>query len=67
MGSAFSIYIIGTSMKRVFVAGHKGMVGSAVVRQLSKDSSVEVITKDRDDLNLLDTRAVEAFFCDSPY
>ncbi|WP_333004773.1 GDP-L-fucose synthase [Vibrio coralliilyticus] len=49
-------------MKRVFVAGHKGMVGSAIVRQLSKDSSVEVITKDRNELNLLDTLAVKAFF-----
>lgn len=49
-------------MKRVFVAGHKGMVGSAVVRQLSKDSSVEVITKDRSELNLLDALAVEQFF-----
>ncbi|EHH2453227.1 GDP-L-fucose synthase family protein [Vibrio parahaemolyticus] len=49
-------------MKRVFVAGHKGMVGSAIVRQLSKDSSVEVITKERNELNLLDALAVEAFF-----
>ena len=49
-------------MKRVFVAGHKGMVGSAIVRQLSKDSSVEVITKDRNELNLLDALAVETFF-----
>ncbi|WP_280529231.1 GDP-L-fucose synthase [Vibrio sp. B1FLJ16] len=49
-------------MKRVFVAGHKGMVGSAIVRQLSKDSSVEVITKDRSELNLLDALAVEQFF-----
>lgn len=48
-------------MKRVFVAGHKGMVGSAIVRQLSKDSSVEVITKDRNELNLLDALAVETF------
>lgn len=62
MGSAFSIYIIGTSMKRVFVAGHKGMVGSAIVRQLSKDSSIEVVTKDRNELNLLDALAVETFF-----
>ncbi|HAS6064093.1 TPA: NAD-dependent epimerase/dehydratase family protein [Vibrio vulnificus] len=49
-------------MKRVFVAGHKGMVGSAIVRQLSKDCSVEVITKDRSELNLLDALAVEQFF-----
>lgn len=62
MGSAFSIYLIGIIMKRVFVAGHKGMVGSAIVRQLSKDSSVEVITKGRNELNLLDALAVEQFF-----
>ncbi len=49
-------------MKKVFVAGHKGMVGSAIVRQLSKNSFVEVITKERDELNLLDTVAVERFF-----
>ncbi|XNS90239.1 GDP-L-fucose synthase family protein [Vibrio cyclitrophicus] len=49
-------------MKRVFVAGHKGMVGSAIVRQLSKDTSVEVITKNRNELNLLGDLAVDEFF-----
>ncbi|MEZ8107174.1 GDP-L-fucose synthase [Vibrio cortegadensis] len=52
-------------MKRVFVAGHKGMVGSAIVRQLSKDNSVEVITKERSELNLLDAIAVDKFFAAS--
>lgn len=49
-------------MKRVFVAGHKGMVGSAIVRQLSQDSSVEVVTKERIELNLLEASAVDEFF-----
>lgn len=49
-------------MKRVFVAGHKGMVGSAIVRQLGHDDGVEVVTKDRAELNLLDQAAVYAFF-----
>lgn len=49
-------------MKRVFVAGHKGMVGSAIVRQLSRDADVEVVVRDRSQLNLLDKSAVEAFF-----
>lgn len=49
-------------MKRVFVAGHKGMVGSAIVRQLCQDNSVEVITKDRNELDLLDAFAVGNFF-----
>lgn len=48
--------------KRVFVAGHKGMVGSAIVRQLEGDSSVELITRDRAELNLLDQAAVFEFF-----
>jgi GDP-L-fucose synthase len=50
------------SKKRVFIAGHKGMVGSAIVRQLSQDESVEIITCDRTELNLLDQTAVSAFF-----
>lgn len=48
--------------KRVFVAGHKGMVGSAIVRQLEVDSNVELITRDRTELNLLDQAAVFEFF-----
>ena len=49
-------------MKRVFVAGHRGMVGSAIVRQLEAQDNIEVITRTRSELNLLDTHAVQAFF-----
>lgn len=49
-------------MKNVFVAGHRGMVGSAIVRQLEKQHSVSVITRSRDQLNLLDQSAVFDFF-----
>ncbi|WP_462164557.1 GDP-L-fucose synthase [Pseudoalteromonas xiamenensis] len=49
-------------MKRVFVAGHRGMVGSAIVRQLSKVAGVEVITCTRLELDLLDGVAVKRFF-----
>ncbi|WP_348983363.1 GDP-L-fucose synthase [Vibrio sp. 1CM2L] len=49
-------------MKRIFVAGHKGMVGSAIVRKLEQDENVEVITRDRNDLDLLDSAAVDSFF-----
>lgn len=49
-------------VKRVFVAGHKGMVGSAIVRQLNNQSDIEVITRDRAQLNLLNQQEVEAFF-----
>ena len=37
--------------KRIFVAGHRGMVGSAIVRRLSR-SSCTVITADRDETDL---------------
>lgn len=48
--------------KRVFVAGHKGMVGSAIVRQLATRENVEVVTRSRSELDLLDQKAVNAFF-----
>lgn len=48
--------------KRVFVAGHQGMVGSAIVRQLSSRQDVELVTRYRGELDLLDQNAVNAFF-----
>jgi len=48
--------------QRIFVAGHKGMVGSALVRQLENNANVELITRSRAELNLLDQAAVQAFF-----
>lgn len=49
-------------MKRIFVAGHNGMVGSAIVRQLSQQADVTIVTQSRAQLNLLDQQAVQAFF-----
>ena len=48
--------------QRIFVAGHRGMVGSAIVRQLSQRNNVELVLRTRDQLNLLDASAVQAFF-----
>ena len=50
------------SKQRIFVAGHKGMVGSALVRQLQNNPDVELITRSRSELNLLDQAAVQQFF-----
>ncbi|TWX71940.1 GDP-L-fucose synthase [Colwellia demingiae] len=48
--------------KRIFVAGHNGMVGSAIVRQLSKVENIEIITRSRKELDLTNQQAVLEFF-----
>ncbi len=48
--------------KRVYIAGHRGMVGSAIYRQLSQRNDIELVVRSREQLNLLDTRAVNDFF-----
>ncbi len=47
---------------RVFVAGHRGMVGSAIVRQLTQDSNYEIVTRKRDELDLISQDDVANFF-----
>lgn len=51
--------------KRVFVAGHNGMVGSAIVRQLANRSDIELITKSRNELDLTNQADVDNFFAHS--
>lgn len=48
--------------KRIFVAGHKGMVGSALLRQLSTDSTNEIITRDLASLDLGNQQQAADFF-----
>lgn len=48
--------------KRIFVAGHRGMVGSAIVRQLAVRDDVEIVTRTRSELNLLNQNDVNNFF-----
>ncbi len=50
--------------ERIFVAGHRGMVGSAVLRRLQDESNVEVVVRTRTELNLCDGNAVDAFFAE---
>ena len=47
--------------KRVFVAGHLGMVGQALCRQLTMLDSVELMTATRGELDLTDQQAVKRF------
>ena len=48
--------------QNIFVAGHRGMVGSAIVRRLQALGYTRIVTAGRDTLNLLDQQAVLAFF-----
>jgi GDP-L-fucose synthase len=61
------VKVTGGSGQRIFVAGHRGMVGSAIVRQLEAagpEAGAQIITAGRDELDLLDTTAVRRFLGD---
>jgi GDP-L-fucose synthase len=47
---------------RIFVAGHRGLVGSAITAYLKQKSFARLLLRTRAELDLLDTRAVDAFF-----
>ena len=51
-----------SSRPRIFVAGHRGMVGSAIVRRLQAADAGDLITASRSELDLLDSHAVHDFF-----
>ena len=47
---------------RIYVAGHRGMVGSAIVRKLEKEGYTNIIVRTSSELDLRDQAAVNAFF-----
>ena len=47
------------------MAGHRGMVGSAIVRKLAQDLSVDIITRSRDELDLTNQAQVQQFFAET--
>ena len=47
---------------RIFVAGHRGMVGSAIVRKLQEHGYSNIVTRARDDLDLVQQADVKTFF-----
>ena len=49
---------------KIYVAGHRGMVGSAIIRQLEKEGYHNIITRTHKELNLCHQDAVEAFFAE---
>ncbi|HDL7929441.1 TPA: NAD-dependent epimerase/dehydratase family protein, partial [Yersinia enterocolitica] len=48
--------------KRVYIAGHNGMVGSAIFRKLQSRGNVELVTCDRKKLDLTSQASVQDFF-----
>jgi GDP-L-fucose synthase len=47
---------------KIYVAGHRGMVGSAIVRQLQAQGHTNIITRARSELDLVNQQAVADFF-----
>lgn len=47
---------------RIFVAGHRGMVGSALLRKLHAEGYSNIVTRSREELDLCDQHAVRDFF-----
>jgi GDP-L-fucose synthase len=47
---------------KIYVAGHRGLVGSAIVRELEKKGYTNLVLRTRQELDLLDAEAVRAFF-----
>ncbi len=46
---------------KIFVAGHRGLAGSAICRELARQGCTQVLTRTRQELDLLDGNAVRAF------
>ena len=49
-------------LKKIYVAGHKGMVGSSIVRLLKKKGFEHIITRSHDELDLTNQSKVRGFF-----
>ena len=50
------------SNSKIYVAGHRGMVGSAIVRELQRQGYTNIITRTHAELDLTNQAAVSAFF-----
>ena len=48
--------------EKIYVSGHQGMVGSAIVRQMRDKGVKNLLLRTRDELNLCDNTAVDKFF-----
>ena len=53
-----------STQSKIFITGHRGMVGSALVRRLQAGGYTNILTRSRTELDLLDQRAVQAFLAE---
>ena len=60
--SVKKIEVVMQTKSKIFIAGHKGLVGSSLVRNLTANGYSNLILKGRDELDLLDREAVSSFF-----
>jgi len=49
---------------KVYIAGHRGLVGSAILRRLETLGYGNLLTRTRDELDLMDRQAVDDFFAE---
>lgn len=47
---------------KIYVAGHRGMVGSAIVRELQRQGYTNIVTRSHKELDLINQQAVNEFF-----
>ena len=47
---------------KIFVAGHKGMVGSSICRLLNQEGYSNILTEEKSSLDLLNQKQVNSFF-----
>jgi GDP-L-fucose synthase len=50
---------------KIYIAGHNGLVGSAIMRKLQYDGYTHIITRTHKELDLIDQHAVECFFSEN--
>jgi GDP-L-fucose synthase len=51
-----------TSNPKIYIAGHRGMVGSAIVRELERKGYTNLVCRTRQELDLTNQLAVQNFF-----
>ena len=54
-------------MNKIFLAGHKGMVGSAILKLVEKQPNTEIMVKGRSELDLMNQTEVNSFFKENSF